>query len=271
MASVSTVVKLNGIKKKLGIETWTEVLFAGLTVYSALAFVLSATTGITLAFSGILGVVGLGFAWFYIRIAGSLNEKLKSFEKENLRFQEENRKLQTHLNSFKEQNAKLKTVSDSLAKENTSFKTHLSTLEKSLDDLESVKEMIEEYGAQNKQDLGDIINSVKDTLDEQKKVLKGEQEVLARQVQNTHSQEELLLHQLQSQVQFLDQTAGLSEKEFSTFKSMLPDKFKRSTVAGKAFAAIDSDADGVISVMEFQKLVHDIVEEISDENGMKEG
>jgi Ca2+-binding EF-hand superfamily protein len=74
-----------------------------------------------------------------------------------------------------------------------------------------------------------------------------------------------MLLQLQSQLQFFDQSAGLSRQEYDQFVMMMPAMVRQQYERIKTnFDDLDSNKDGVIDIGEFQGLVDRLVESNSD-------
>jgi predicted RNase H-like nuclease (RuvC/YqgF family) len=211
--------------------------------------------GMSLLYVGVLSVVGHAFAWYQIHLLGSLTERLEKFDAENKR-------LEDSVNNFKEQNAKLKKVGDRLAEENEQFEAELTQMHSTLAGLETVQKTLETYAAENQSDLGEVIQSLNDTLAEQKQCVQKQSELLDQTKEATRSQEKILLMQLQSQCQFLDQSMGMTEQEYGMFLSMIPAKFKK-TPAGMAFERVDRDGDGIVNVEEFHLLVDELVRSVA--------
>ena len=254
VASASTLIKILHLRRQLGFNSWPEVMFAVLTVYLSANFI-AGFMGITLFYSSFLSVIGVAFAWYQIHLLGSLTERLEKFDAENTRLHES-------VENFKEQNAKLKTVSDRLAEENQQFENELTQMHKTLEGLETVKQTLETYAEENQKDLGAVINSLNDTLQEQKNVVRKQSELLDQTKEATRSQEKILLMQLQSQCQFLDQEMGMTQQEYQMFLNMIPAKFKNSP-AGLAFDMVDKDKNGRITMEEFNQLVERLVHEVA--------
>merc|ERR1711879_742950 len=95
-----------------------------------------------------------------------------------------------------------------------------------LQGLETVKQTLETYAAQSQSDLGAVIQSLNDTLNEQKACVEKQTVLLDQTKEATRSQEKILLMQLHSQCQFLDQQMGMSEQEFNMFVNMIPAKLR---------------------------------------------
>ena len=256
LTSPTLLYKIATLRSTLGFRSWSEIIFAGLTIYMVANF-FAGYLGISLLYVGLLSVVGHTFAWYQIHLLGSLTERLEKFDAENKR-------LEDSVNNFKEQNSKLKLVSDRLAEENEKFESQLSDMRTTLDGLETVKQTLETYASENQSNLGEIIKSLKDTLNEQKECVNKQTELLEQTKEATRSQEKILLMQLHSQCQFLDQQAGMSKSEFAMFVNMIPAKFKKSP-AGLAFERVDADGDGVISHVEFTALVDQLVQSVASE------
>ena len=244
-------------RKLLGFHSWIEVAFALLTVYMIVDYVTS-YIGIRLFYVTYLPIIGFAFAWYQLHILASMSENLKKFEAENERLKGLNDKLEGSIETFKEQNTKLKEVSDALAQENGRFHDEVTQLHSTISGLETVRAALETYASETKKDLGAVINTLNETLIEQKKVVKQQQNVLQEITTQTKCQEKILLLQLQAQCQYLDGQMGMSPSEFSMFVNMIPAKFRNSK-AGLAFDNVDTDKDGVISNAEFQALVEELV------------
>jgi len=165
--------------------------------------------------------------------------------------------LETNVHNFKDQNTKLSKLSNDLRNENETLHENVKNLSHSIEDLNSVKDMIEAFAQKNNQDLGDIIGSMKDTLSKQQNVLQQQKEVMERTKQCTKSQELVLLHHLQSQVSSMDGTSGLSEVEYNSFVAMCPQIFAQKL---KKFSEVDLSGNGNIEMSEFQALVNEMVQ-----------
>ena len=131
-------------------------------------------------------------------------------------------------------------------------------MKNTLQGLETVRLTLETYAKENQADLGKVIKSLNDTLDEQKQCVKKQSALLDQTKEATRSQEKILLMQLQAQCQFLDQKEGMSRAEFNMFVNMIPSKFKKTSV-GLEFNKIDTDGDGTISNEEFFILVDQLI------------
>merc|ERR1712137_539109 len=256
LTSPTLLYKIATLRSTLGFRSWSEIIFAGLTIYMVANF-FAGYLGISLLYVGLLSVVGHTFAWYQIHLLGSLTERLEKFDAENKR-------LEDSVNNFKEQNAKLKKVGDRLAEENELFEAELTQMHSTLAGLETVQKTLETYAAENQSDLGEVIQSLNDTLAEQKQCVQKQSELLDQTKEATRSQEKILLMQLQSQCQFLDQNMGMTEQEFGMFLSMIPAKFKK-TPAGMAFERVDRDGDGIVSTEEFHLLVDELVRSVAQE------
>lgn len=256
LSSPSNIMKVLYIRKQLGFRSWGEVVFALLTFYMACNF-LAGFLGLSFFYVTTLSLVGHAFAWYQIHLLGSLTERLEKFDAENKR-------LEDSVDNFKEQNSKLKQVSDRLAEENEQFSAELERMTNTLQGLETVQQTLETYAKENQADLGIVIQSLNDTLNEQKKVVKKQSDLLDQTKEATRSQEKILLLQLQSQCQFLDQQMGMTPQEYSMFLNMIPAKFKNSP-AGLAFDEVDKNGDGIISISEFNLLVDELVRSVAED------
>uniref|UniRef100_A0A7S4KXN1 EF-hand domain-containing protein n=1 Tax=Paramoeba aestuarina TaxID=180227 RepID=A0A7S4KXN1_9EUKA len=247
--------KLQEIKTKFGITSWIEMGMIGVTIYLAFCYVLS-LIGLTPPMTSVAGVAGLLFCCYQVFLLASLSERLEEYKKQNKILEKNNKKLTENVDSFTQQNVELKKVTDNLNAENERFKGELAHLSGTLSNLEVVKETIENFGEEEKNDLGDVLAGLQGTIEEQKEVVQRQEGILKSTEEATNTQEKALLLTLQSQCQFIDKNMGMSREEFDTFINMLPDKFKSH---GFDFAALDKDGSGHLDVGEFQSLIDDLV------------
>ena len=196
-------------------------------------------------------------------IADQFEAQTQQLTEEVTKFTEENTKLSENVSTFQEQNNKLKDLSDQLHEENDKFSQELKSMRSTLQGLETVKQTLETYAKENMQDLGNVINSLNETLDEQRNCVKKQSALLKQAKAVTSSQEKILLMQLQSQCQFMDGQMDMSHQEFEMFVHMIPAKF-RNTPVGLEFDSIDADKDGKISMREFHDLVDKLVATIPE-------
>jgi len=111
--------------------------------------------------------------------------------------------------------------------------------------------------------LSAVIHQMKANMEEQKKVLADQKDVLKQTIEITTTQERVLLMQLQSQITAMNAVMGLPDgmnaDQFDQFMAMIPSIPGLS--CNKTFDEIDVNGDKTIDIDEFQKLIDAIVNE----------
>eukprot|EP01012_Entosiphon_sulcatum_P015384 TRINITY_DN20355_c0_g1_i1.p2 TRINITY_DN20355_c0_g1~~TRINITY_DN20355_c0_g1_i1.p2 ORF type:complete len:296 (-),score=87.88 TRINITY_DN20355_c0_g1_i1:122-1009(-) len=241
--------------RKTGLHTWGELVIGLFVLFFAYNWFLWRGYSVTL-----WAVAAFGFTWWQLRLQGSLGERLESFKAQNDRLKGENDKLEGSVGELRQQNVQLKGTSDALAREAAVLQGNVGQLREGVDALDETRKRLEEYAAKTGQDLSRVIGQLKDTLSQQQQVVEQQADLVAQHRRAQEQQDRVLLHQLQAQVQFLDQKVGLSQQEFDVFVSMLPQRYG-PLLAGRSFGSFDADKDGCISPTEFQLLVDDLCRE----------
>jgi len=189
-----------------------------------------------------------------------VSEKLDKFDSENKKLNDNVGKLNEIKESYKQNNKELSEKVDSLHKETDELAQQLTKLRTSIAELDDVRIAMEKFAQESQKDCSSVLNSLKNALSEQRTLLDEQQSVVNKTKKATREQEKIMLLQLQSQVQFMDQSSGMSKMEYEMFVSMLPATFKKAyDIVRPSFESLDENKDGTIDVFEFQKLVDQLV------------
>eukprot|EP00995_Heteronema_vittatum_P009939 NODE_532_length_1316_cov_213.509866_g384_i0.p2 GENE.NODE_532_length_1316_cov_213.509866_g384_i0~~NODE_532_length_1316_cov_213.509866_g384_i0.p2 ORF type:complete len:334 (-),score=95.95 NODE_532_length_1316_cov_213.509866_g384_i0:230-1231(-) len=239
------------LKRCLGIVDLSEIWFFLSVMYFLVCFGVSFIpfVGIEWAKYGHLIAAATSlFALFRIRLLGRLRELLDKFEAEN-------NKLASSNALYQENNLQLKRHVDNMATENDELEAQIKQLNATVTDLNGVKDVLTQFAAENNQNLATALASLNNTLADQRKVLADQEDVLKKTRQAQRSQERLMLQQLQGQVQFFDQQAGISPDEYEVFMGLVPQVYATRLRATSTFATWDKNKDRSIDVSEFNDIL----------------
>eukprot|EP01012_Entosiphon_sulcatum_P034563 TRINITY_DN43859_c0_g1_i1.p1 TRINITY_DN43859_c0_g1~~TRINITY_DN43859_c0_g1_i1.p1 ORF type:complete len:260 (-),score=64.61 TRINITY_DN43859_c0_g1_i1:13-792(-) len=255
---MQAVTTLLTVRKALGIKSWPEFLYAGLTAYCLLSLLIGFSGIFVLPYIPTLALVGGGFAWYQLHLLGALQALIETYEKENDRFERQNHLLNQNVQQFQQQNTALKKTSDEIHEQNTALGKEAEHLSTTLEGLKVVQSTMQQLAATAGPELGAVVATLETTLQKQRQVVSDQKQLLDRSKQATATQSRILLMQLQTQCQLLDMQVGLSESEFQQLLGQLPTELQQQ-LKGKGFAGLDRDKDGSVNAMEFQALVNELV------------
>merc|ERR1712062_256825 len=114
--------------------------------------------------------------------------------------------------------------------------------------------------------MGDNLNAMAEEQGEQIQDLIGKTaETFEKMDSLVSDNEKVLLHQLAADVEFIDDSQGLNEKEFKRFQARLPKRYKELIKArGISFQTYDLDGSGTIEPKELISLVDSLTAEIAE-------
>jgi len=254
---------MNTVKVRLGIADLTEIWFVLIGILCAWNLLMEqiGTHYVAVYHTGVFAMTAL-LAAYKIRLLGAIQERLDVFEKENQKLEESVSKLQALNDTYIESNSELKNNVDLLRQESGNLHMQIDKLHQTISDLDTVRQVMEGFAAENNKDLGAVMENMRSAIGDQKNLLKGQQQILSKTKEATKNQEKLMLLQLQSQLQFQDQQAGLSRTEYDSFVSLLPDVFRdHYNRLNPTFETWDTNKDGNIDMMEFQNLINTLLED----------
>jgi len=250
-------------KKKLGLADITEVFFAiifGLCLWNVIWTRVGAEA-VALYHTGVFALAA-GLAAYKIHLLAALTERLDELERNNKILEESTKKLTGQNESFMKSNEDLKTTIDSLGSQSGNLHNQIDKLENTIQDLETVRTTMEAFAKDNNKDLGNVIDNLNKAISDQKTLLVDQTNILSKTREATKNQEKMMLLQLQSQLQFQDQQAGLSRAEYDQFLTLLPDVFHPSLKKlNVTFESLDKNGDGVLDFQEFQVVITHLLDE----------
>mmetsp|Transcript_532 Transcript_532/g.864 ORF Transcript_532/g.864 Transcript_532/m.864 type:complete len:265 (+) Transcript_532:39-833(+) len=258
--SHSTILlKLYATKTLLESNTgdWAEIVFGISFTFAIASYFLSFFMGFV--FWGYGTTLLLGFAWQRIRLLGSLKKQLDRFEKEN-------KKLASAVSNFEAQNKSLKETSDKLKVSNEEYKEQNEKFLKSIQDLQSVTDMIEIHAAQNQESFGEVFDAIKKSVQEQAEIQENTKLLQQKNVRLAMAQEKSLMLNIFFQVQNEDGKEGLNEQEFEDFIDMLPIGAGQELLRKVRFSQIDVDRSGVISFSELKVCIQQAIDDVYEES-----
>jgi len=254
----------HSVKKTLGIEDTTELWFGIIFFLCALEYVLDFFWLAPGWFDYIkteIFLVTIVLAGIKIHTLGSIGEKFEQFDNENKKLKENNDKLDGILKNYQESNKQLAERKNQMDTEVEELRKKVDVLQTSISSLEDVSKAMEAFARENNVNMGDILHNLRDALTQQRSLLDQQQQVIDKTKAAVREQERVMLLQLQSQVQFMDQSSGMSKMEYEMFVNMLPQAFRESHAKlSKSFDELDINRDGTIDVAEFQSYVNQLID-----------
>jgi len=250
------------VKKQIGIVDSTELWFGVICILCFFDYLIEYIHPNPLGgiHTGLFCLIAL-LAALKIHHLGSISEKLEKFDNENKKLNDNVGKLNDIKESYKQNNKELSEKVDQLHQETDELTLQLTKLRTSISELDDVRIAMEKFAQDNQKDCSSVLDSLKKSLSEQRTLLDEQQSVVNKTKHATREQEKIMLLQLQSQVQFMDQSSGMSKMEYDMFVSMLPSTFRKAyDIVRPSFESLDENKDGTIDVNEFQKLVDQLVE-----------
>jgi len=255
--------EIDNWKKKLGLADITEVFF-GLIFLLCVWNVIMTRVGVeavALFHTGIFALAA-GLAAYKIHLLSALTERLDELEKNNKRLDESTKKLTGQNESFMKNNEELKSTIDSLGSQSGNLTNQIDKLQQTITDLETVRTTMETFAKDNNKDLGNVIDNLSKAITDQKGLLVDQTSILSKTREATKNQERMMLLQLQSQLQFQDQQAGLSRTEYDQFLTLLPDVFQPAIKKHNVtFESLDKNGDGVLDFQEFQVVINKLLDD----------
>mmetsp|Transcript_14146 Transcript_14146/g.27950 ORF Transcript_14146/g.27950 Transcript_14146/m.27950 type:complete len:304 (+) Transcript_14146:125-1036(+) len=192
------------------------------------------------------------FAWMRIHALGRLKEQLDRFEKENNRLHTSNKELKRGI--------------ETLHMENRNLEDSNQRLEASISGLDNVKDTLQQFAAQSQSSFEDVLKSLNDGIAEQKIIQVQTKQIANKTKMLAATQERSMLMNLFMQFEDQDGEKGLSKDEFDCLVDVLPEetaaKLRDSTES--AFASMDIDGDGLISIKDFREWLRALTSKLPD-------
>jgi len=161
---------------------------------------------------------------------------------------------QTHA-SLETQNTELKESVNGLAEQNdkleetlTAMTSQYDILQEEMEKFAELRESLSSFAADSNEDLSQMVQKTMTKFDAMDSLM--------------HDNEVVLLQQLAADVEFLDESDGMSEKEWNRFHTRLPKRYRRIVDdQGWTFQSLDRNGDGTIDVQETSSIIQDLIRE----------
>jgi len=179
--------------------------------------------------------------------------------------------LKKNVDQFDGLTEELRQTNAQLETANSNLKGNVQGLAVQNDKLEeTLKAMTEQYdileeGMKKFDDLRETLSAVATDADENMSEMIGKTMDKFNQMDTLlHDNEIVLLQQLAADVEFLDESEGMSEREWKRFHTRLPKRYKRIVDAkGWTFESLDHNGDGSIDTHELAELINTLIKEES--------